>query len=260
MSYQTIKVRFQESICFVQFNRPEAKNTINDLLIEEFHQVLAICEKEPINILVLEGSPEFFCFGADFQGIHQGVQQKSESSQANKPNSEPMYDLWLKIATGPFITISHVRGKANAGGVGFVAASDIVLADETAQFSLSELLFGLFPACVMPFLIRRIGFQKAHYLTLMTQPVLVQQAHAWGLVDAYEAQSESLLRKHLLRLKRLTKPGISRYKRYMAELNNSLSQSKPLALNANHEIFSDPQILEGIYWYVEKGQFPWERS
>lgn len=259
MNYQTIKVRFQESICFLQFNRPEANNTISDLLIEECNHVLSICE-ESITIVVLEGSPEVFCFGADFQEIHQGMHGKVGSGQQKARTSEPMYDLWLKLATGPFITISHVRGKANAGGVGFVAASDIVLADETAQFSLSELLFGLFPACVMPFLIRRVGFQKAHYLTLMTQPILIQQAHAWGLVDAYEVQSESLLRKHLLRLRRLTKPGISRYKRYMSELNTSVIQSKSLALAANHEIFSDPHTLEGIYSYVEKGKFPWERS
>jgi polyketide biosynthesis enoyl-CoA hydratase PksH len=77
MNYQTIKVRFQESICFLQFNRPEANNTINDLLIEEFHHVLAMCE-ESITIVVLEGSPEVFCFGADFQGIHQGVHSQTQ--------------------------------------------------------------------------------------------------------------------------------------------------------------------------------------
>jgi 3-carboxymethyl-3-hydroxy-acyl-[acp] dehydratase len=52
------------------------------------------------------------------------------------------------LATGPFVTISHVRGKANAGGLGFMAASDIVLAQEEAQFSLSELLSdSIRPAC-----------------------------------------------------------------------------------------------------------------
>jgi polyketide biosynthesis enoyl-CoA hydratase PksH len=253
MSYQTIQVRFQEPVCFLTFHRPEANNTINDLLIEECRQVLALCE-ESITIVVLEGLPEVFCFGADFQGIH--AQFASEQFSARSP--EPLYDLWLKLATGPYITISHVRGKANAGGVGFVAASDIVLADQTAQFSLSELLFGLFPACVLPFLIRRVGFQKAHYLTLMTQPISVEQAHIWGLVDAYDVQSESLLRKHLLRLRRLSKTGILRYKRYMSGLYDSLFQSKSLALEANQEVFSDPRNLEGIIRYVEKGEFPWD--
>ena len=253
MSYQTIQVRFQEPVCFVQFHRPEANNSINDRLIEECHQVLELC-KESITVIVLEGLPEVFCFGADFQGIHA----KLASGQRSEQSPEPLYDLWLKLATGPYITIAHVRGKANAGGVGFVAASDIVLADQTAQFGLSELLFGLFPACVMPFLIRRVGFQRAHYMTLMTQPFSVQQAQIWGLVDSYDVQSEILLRKHLLRLRRLSKTAILRYKRYMSGLYDSLLQSKALAIAANQEVFSDPCNLDEIFRYVEKGQFPWE--
>ncbi len=254
MNYQTIRVRFQEPICFLQINRPEANNTINDVLVEECHQVLDMCE-ESITVVVLEGLPEVFCFGADFQGMHE---QQAGRPLNEQGRPEPLYDLWMKMASGPYITISHVRGKANAGGVGFVAASDIVIADQTAQFSLSELLFGLIPACVLPFLIRRIGFQKAHYLTLMTQPVSVQQAHTWGLVDIYDVDSESLLRKHLLRLRRLSKIGIQRYKHYMNELNGSLLQSKAVAVSMNKEVFSDPRNMEGIFRYVEQGKFPWE--
>jgi polyketide biosynthesis enoyl-CoA hydratase PksH len=249
MDYQTIKVRFQDSICFIQIHRPEANNTINEQLIEEFHQVLAWCE-ESITVVVVEGLPKVFCFGADFKGIHK----KMACGEVSKEGPEPLYDLWLKMATGPYITLSHVRGKVNAGGIGFVAASDIILADQTAQFSLSELLFGLLPACVLPFLIRRIGFQKANYLTLMTKPISVQEAHTWSLVDAYDVQSEPLLRKHLLRLKYLSKTGIQRYKRYMNGLNDFLLQSKSLALATNIEVFSDQQNLEGIYHYVETGQ------
>jgi polyketide biosynthesis enoyl-CoA hydratase PksH len=254
MDYQTIRVRFEDPICFIQIYRPEANNAINDRLVEECHHVLAKCE-EAITTVVLEGLPEVFCFGADFKEIHAEI----AGGQLNEHSPEPLYDLWMKLATGPYITISHVRGKANAGGVGFVAASDIVLADPTARFSLSELLFGLFPACVLPFLIRRIGFQKAHYLTLSTQPISVEQGHEWGLVDVYEARSESLLRKQLLRCRRLSKTGILRYKRYMSELYHSLYQSKSLALAANQEVFSDPRNIEGIFWYIEKGQFPWAR-
>lgn len=90
----------------------------------------------------------------------------------------------------------------------------------------------------------------------MTQLVSVQQAHVWGLVDAYDAQSEMVLRKHLLRLRRLSKHGILRYKRFMDELND-LRQCKPLALASNQEVFSDAQNLKGIFRYVETGQFPW---
>jgi polyketide biosynthesis enoyl-CoA hydratase PksH len=259
MSYQTIRVRFRDPICFLQFDRPEANNTINDRLIAECHDVLAGCEARPagaapITVVVLEASPEVFCFGADFQDVHAHLAAGTTGDQG----PESLYDLWLKLATGPFVTVAHVRGKVNAGGMGFVAASDIVLADHTAQFSLSELLFGLFPACVLPFLIRRIGFQRAHYLTLMTKPIAVQEAQAWGLVDAYDADSASLLRKHLLRLRHLSKPSIARYKHYMHGLAESLRHVKARALAANREIFLDPDNLRGIVRFVEQGKFPWE--
>jgi polyketide biosynthesis enoyl-CoA hydratase PksH len=255
MEYQTLKVRFQGPICFLQIYRPQANNTISDQLIQECLEVLTTCEGT-VNVVVLEGLPEVFCFGADFQNIHDSASRSSPREH----DPEPLYNLWLKLATGPYISIAHVRGKANAGGVGFVAACDIVLADQTAVFSLSELLFGLFPACVMPFLIRRMGFQRAHYLTLTTQPITVQQAHAWHLVDAYEEQSTMLVRKHLQRLRRLPRAGIMRYKRYINHLNPILTEAKTLAVSANQEMFSDPQTLEGIFRFVENGQFPWENS
>jgi polyketide biosynthesis enoyl-CoA hydratase PksH len=255
VNYETIKVRFQESICYLQIDRPQADNTISSRLVAECNDVLSVCE-EAATVIVLGGSPEVFCLGADFKAIAGASREPHE--QDGGP--EPLYDLWLRLATGPFVTISHVRGKANAGGVGFVAASDIVLADETAKFSLSELLFGLYPACVLPFLIRRIGFQKAHYLTLMTQPISAKQACEWGLADACETPGDALLRRHLQRLRPLSKTAIRRYKTYMSRVGAPLQNLKSAAVAANREIFSDADNLRAITRYVEQGAFPWEKS
>lgn len=252
-TYETIRVRWEEDLCYLQLYRPEANNTINERLIEECSQVLQLC-KATVKIVVLEGLPDVFCFGADFQRL----QETFESSQGSQQNPEPAYDLWHQLATGPYITIAHVRGKANAGGIGFVAACDLVLCEEKTVFSLSELLFGLIPACVLPFLIRRMGFSKTHYMTLMTRPISAKQAHTWGLVDAYDVNSDNLLRMHLLRLRRLSKTGILRHKHYMNDLTDFLRMSKAKALEANQEVFKDPENLEKIARYVKTGKFPWE--
>jgi polyketide biosynthesis enoyl-CoA hydratase PksH len=254
MSYETLKVSFDESVCHLQIDRPEANNTINDRLVAECHEVLSACEASA-TVVVLSGSPQVFCFGADFRALAGASPQHIH--EQSSPG--PLYDLWLRLATGPYVTVAHVRGKANAGGVGFVAASDIVLADETAQFSLSELLFGLYPACVLPFLMRRIGFQRAHSLTLMTQPIGARQALDWGLADAVETPSDVLLRRHLLRLRRLSKPAIRRYKAYMKEIGAPLAAVKPAAVAANLEMFCDAGNRQAITRYVEQGVFPWEK-
>lgn len=251
--YETLRVRFEEDICYLQLHRPEASNTINDRLVEECRQVLELC-REHARMVILEGLPEVFCFGADFQEIQASVESSSHAQQ----DPEPIYDLWSQLARGPYLTIAHVRGKANAGGIGFVAACDVVLADDKAVFSLSELLFGLIPACVLPFLIRRIGHSRAHHMTLMTQPISAGQALAWGLVDASEADSDNLLRRYLLRLRRLSKQSIAAYKTYMSGLNDLLTAARPLALATNRAVFSDTSNLQGIARYVKTGKFPWE--
>jgi polyketide biosynthesis enoyl-CoA hydratase PksH len=251
--FTALRVRFDDDIAYLQIHRPEANNAINDRLIAEFTSAMDACDARA-KIVVVEGLPDVFCFGADFAEL----QKSFDGDGVPQQDPKPMYDLWRRLATGPFVSIAHVRGKANAGGIGFVAACDIVLADSAAVFSLSELLFGLMPACVLPFLVRRIGFAKANTMTLSTQPVTVQIAHAWGLVDAYEDNSENLLRKHLLRLRRLNKTSVARYKRYMSAIAVSLDTAEPLALDANREVFSDVDNLQRISRYVKTGQFPWE--
>jgi polyketide biosynthesis enoyl-CoA hydratase PksH len=252
-SYATIRLRFDSEVAYLQIHRPDANNAIDDRLIAEFGSALELCDAAA-TIVVVEGLPGVFCVGADFAEL----QQRFDRAGALPQDPTPMYELWRRLATGPYVSIAHVRGKANAGGVGFVAACDVVLADAQAAFSLSELLFGLMPACVLPFLIRRIGFAKANYMTLMTQPVPAPLAHQWGLVDAFEENSDNLLRKNLLRLRRLEKAGIARYKRYLTSIEGSIEAVQPRAIAANREVFADADNLRKISRFVKTGQFPWE--
>lgn len=251
--HQTIQVRCVGDICHLRIDRPDANNTINDTLIDECAAVLVACEPS-IRIVVVEGLPHVFCFGADLHGLRQsGTMQPPAPQQAEK-----IYRLWLQLKRGPFVSVAHVRGKANAGGVGFAAACDLVLCEERASFSLSELLFGLIPACVMPFLIERIGHARANAMTLMTQPVGAHQALGWGLVDACAEDSDELLRIHLLRLRLLPKDGIVRHKRYIAALNNHLESSLPAAVACNRDAFSDAANLTRIDRFLSTGLLPWQ--
>ena len=242
-----IRVRSEDDIGFIQFHRPAANNAINDRLIGQTAQAFDALERT-CKVIVLEGLPDVFCSGADFGEVGVGAAQ----------DPAPLYDLWHRLATAPVVTVAHVRGRANAGGIGFVAACDLVLSDEAATYSLSELLFGLMPACVLPFLVRRVGFARANAFTLTTQPATAKQALDWGLVDACEAGSENLLRKHLLRLRRLNKTAVARYKRYASDLDGSLRAAREKALAANREVFSDTDNLHKIARYVRTGKFPWE--
>ncbi len=251
--YSTVQTRREGEVCYLQIHRPQANNTIDDTLVAECAAVLRDCDGWA-KIVVLEGLPEVFCFGADLHSVGKAAARQCTPEQG----AQALYALWLHFKRGPFISIAHVRGKANAGGVGFAAACDLVLCEEEATFSLSELLFGLVPACVLPFLIERVGRARAHTMTLMTQPVSGRQAREWGLADACGDNSKQLLRTHLLRLRLLPKDGIARYKRYMGALDDFLELSGPKAVACNVEAFTDPVNLAKIERYAQTGKFPWD--
>jgi polyketide biosynthesis enoyl-CoA hydratase PksH len=252
MSYETLDVRILDGVCRIRLDRAAAGNALNTRMVSELANVLSRCEAgdgvQPITVVVLEGAPDVFCSGGDFEAAVGG--------EALDP--ELLYDLWTRLAAGPFISIALVRGRANAGGVGLACACDLVLCSRTATFALSELLFGLFPACVMPFLVRRIGTQKAHQLALMTKPVGADEALACGIADAVGDDAEALLRAHLPRLTKLSGPAIGRYKRYMMELSDVVSRAKPMAVAANRAMFDDPVVRRNISRYVAEMKFPWE--
>ena len=86
----------------------------------------------------------------------------------------------------------------------------------------------------------------------MTQPISAQQAQTWGLVDACAKRSDSLLRKHLLRLSRLSKASIRRYKKYIRDLNDSTALFKSLAVAASREVLLDRRNLEADPCAMEK--------
>ena len=253
VDYQTIKVRWSDAICYLQIHRPDAHNTINDVLLDDLSAALDECDAAA-SIVVLEGLPEVFCFGADLEDVRDA----RIAGDRPERSAEALYALWLRLKRGPYVTVAHVRGKVNAGGVGFAAACDLVLCDAHATFSLSELLFGLVPACVLPFLIERIGSARAHAMTLMTRSVTAEQALAWGLADGCSENSDNLLRLHLLRLRMLPKAGVARYKRYAATLNDRLEAALPHAVACNGEAFTDAATVAAIDGYVRTGKLPWE--
>ncbi|WP_316173148.1 enoyl-CoA hydratase/isomerase [Bradyrhizobium sp. SZCCHNRI2049] len=245
MSYRAIDLRFSNSILFARFVSPLIDNNV----VDEFHRAIEDYE-HAATAIVIEGTDEAFCLGVDLR--------ISPESEGFPIDSLALYELWERLAFGHFITITHVKGRANAGGIGFVASSDIAICDAEAEFGLSELLFGLLPACVLPFLIRRVGLQKANFLALTTLPICADEAAAYGLVDISSGNSGAVLQRQLTRLRRLTKESIGRYKAFSAELDDRVIQHKHFAVKSSSDAFRAERTLSGLRRYVERGLFPWE--
>lgn len=253
MNYQTLKIDYQSAVQRIQIYRPEANNSINSQLIQELLSALQAAEAdETVKVLILEGLPDVFCTGMDFQEVADGTNIDAKAS------SHDYYNILKQMSQSSKVIVSLVRGKVQAGGVGLVAVSDIVIADETVTFVLSELLFGLLPACVLPFLIRRIGFQKAYRLALTTQEISASEAYNLGLVDEYGSNTNKLISQYVKRLKYLPSSGVRELKSYISQLWIIQSETQELAVNKISSLLDDPTVQAKIKRFNNEGVYPWQ--
>lgn len=255
IAFKTIRLRKQKGVLYLQLYRPDANNSINTTLIEEILSVLKEVEADPeIKVVVLEGLADNFCTGMDFKAVSDGG---ADVLFGDDPNA--YYNMLAHFSTCSKIIVSKVEGKVNAGGIGLVAASDIVIADEKATFGLSEVLFGLLPACVMPFLVRRIGYQKAQWLTIITQGISAQRAYEIGLADEVSSNVNETLRKSLLRLTRVEPATIKDLKDYMSKLWIIDEETRRLAVNKISSLVRSDKVQFNIRNFTQNGKLPWDK-
>jgi methylglutaconyl-CoA hydratase len=69
-----------------------------------------------------------------------------------------------------------------AGGMGLVAACDIAVSVDSAQYCLSEVKLGLIPATVSPYVIRAMGERAAHRYFLTAERFSAAEALRIGFV------------------------------------------------------------------------------
>jgi len=253
--HSTINVSEKRGVITIQINRPEANNSINGRLIKEISSTIREAEILPdIKVVLLTGLKDNFCTGMDFNEVNErGV----EALMGDNPDE--YYEMLKLFSLSSKIIISKIEGKVNAGGLGIVAASDMAIADTHTTFALSEALFGLIPACVMPFLIRRVGVQKAQWLALTTQAITADRAFQIGLVDEVGDNINDLVRKQLLRLTRLDPRTIADLKDYMSKLWIVNQETQKIAVDKLVSLVNSDNVKTNIRNYVEEGRFPWDK-
>jgi methylglutaconyl-CoA hydratase len=88
--------------------------------------------------------------------------------------------------------IARVNGAAVGGGAGLVAASDISVGVEKANFGFTEVKLGLIPAVISPFVIDRIGNANAYRYFLTGERFNAVTAKEIGLLQEVVASEEEL--------------------------------------------------------------------
>jgi polyketide biosynthesis enoyl-CoA hydratase PksH len=257
MQTETLVLTRSPGVITARISRPTRANSINSQLIRELHRVLDETERSSdCKMMVLEGEPGVFCTGMDFR---EAAQEPSINAGAAVGISEYM-ELLNRFTLSPKIIVTLVDGKVIAGGVGFVAASDFAIATPRSEFSLSEALWGLLPCCVIPFLIRRTGFQKAYSMTLTTRTLSAEEARSVQLVDEVSSAPEESLRKLWLRLNLLETETVRDLKTYFRKMWIMTPEMQSAAVTEITRLAGLPRVRQNLQNYVQLGKFPWERT
>ncbi len=158
----------------------------------------------------------------------------------------------------PLLTAGGGPGRRTAGGVGICAASDLVVAGPRARFHLPEIAWGLTPALVLPWLIRRVGFQKANEMALTGRPVTATEAHRIHLVDLLvddPARAVATIRR---RNAHLPAAAVEATKEYTQRLAGPSLEDLETALAEHHRTFAQPEVRARLAAFLERGEAPWE--
>jgi enoyl-CoA hydratase/carnithine racemase len=174
--YKFMKTEQKGNVGIVTFNRPDALNALNEEVATEVTDALMEFDADDsIGCMILAGGDKAFCAGADLKWI---ASQDFES--AYRTNLAAYMD---KVAELRKPVIAAVRGFAFGGGTEISLMCDIIIADSTAQFGLTEVTLGVIPGAGGPArMTRAVGKAKAMYYVLTGKPLGAEEAERIGMI------------------------------------------------------------------------------
>lgn len=185
MTYDTLLVTVADKVATVTLNRPDLRNAFNEGAIAELARVFdELGRNDAVRAIVLAANGPSFCAGADLNWMKK---MAGYSHDENEADAMRLADMLRTIYLCPKPTVARVQGDCYAGGMGLVAACDIVVASDTAGFCLSEVKLGLIPATISPYVIKAMGEQAARRYFITAERFDAAEAQRIGVAHTVVA-------------------------------------------------------------------------
>jgi len=245
-------------VCRVVLSRPEVRNAFDDVLIGELTAAFAAFDGDAATrVVILQGDGPSFCAGADVAWMRKaGAYSRPE----NEADARRMAEMLRAIDGCPRPVVALVQGHAIGGGVGLVAASDIVVAAEKTVFSLAEVKLGILPSVISPYVLRAIGARQARDVFLTGDRFDAREAMRIGLVHQV-VPAEDLEAAGRRRVDSLLSSGpeaVGSAKRLIGRVAGlSPSQAMELTVETIAERRASEEAKEGLSAFLEKRPPRW---
>ena len=253
LDFQAIKLDIANNIITLTLNRPEKKNALNNVMMNELNYALAYAKQErSIRVVVIAAEGDIFCAGADL------TRTKSES---NVPKIEGADDISLSLRHLYKPVICKIQGSVLAGALLIVTNATHAIAVKDAKFSAPEIHRGLWPFMVMAGLFRVMPKRAGLDFIMRGQPIDSSEAEKWGLINKSEDRVElddtvRSLAEELANLAPETMQfGLEAYEK---QDSKSFDEALPYLQEQIAKCFEGKDAKEGIAAFLEKRKPNWD--
>lgn len=188
MAFAHIDYEQRGAVAFIRFNDPARLNAMTADVCTDLAAALRQAEAET-RAVVLGGHGRAFCSGANLaSGLIDLNDPMRDGGQFVEAILNPLV-LQIRNLTIPLVTA--VRGAAVGAGASFALAGDLVVAGQSAYFSVAFCNIGLVPdGGSSHFLVQSLGRARASELMLLGERLTAEKAQSWGLVNRVVADDE----------------------------------------------------------------------
>jgi 2-(1,2-epoxy-1,2-dihydrophenyl)acetyl-CoA isomerase len=193
--YQAITFEQSGPITRISLNRPDAANGMNDTMTRELADAARRCDTAATKVVVLTGSGRFFCAGGDLKSFATAQSR----GRYIKGVADDLHRAISTFARMDAVVITAVNGVAAGAGFSLAVTGDLVLAAQSASFTMAYTRAGLSPdGSSSYYLPRLVGIRRTQELMLTNRTLPAQDALQWGLVtevipnEALSARADEL--------------------------------------------------------------------
>jgi enoyl-CoA hydratase/carnithine racemase len=247
-------------VAVITLNDGEHGNLLDPESLGQLAGAIARSQSDPaVRAVLLRSRGPSFCLGMDLGKVAQ-AELDDETSRAAASSAISAYaDLLDGIFSSRLPFLCLLQGDVKAGGVGLACACDIVVATPDATFEMAEVLFGIIPANVLPYLLAvRVPVQKARYLVMSSRKLDAEEALRLNLVDELVASAdvEKRVREILKRLLRSNPSALADVKAFTSEiLGRQPREAGLIARQKLLDMLKDSSVAAGIKAFQE-GDLP----
>ena len=253
LDFKTILLDIKNNIMTITLNRPEKKNALNNVMMNELNYALAYAKQESsIRVVVIAAEGNIFCAGADL------TRTKSESNVPKLKNNDDI-SLSLRHLYKP--VICKIQGSVYAGALLIVSNSTHAIAVKEAEFSAPEIHRGLWPFMVMAGLFRVMPKRAGLDFIMRGQPIDASKAEKFGLINQsvnkeHLDETVNSLAKELASLAPETMQfGLEAYEK---QDSKSFNEALPYLQEQIAKCFEGKDAKEGISAFLEKRKPNWD--